>query len=230
MKVYKKQTAVLLLCSLALSGCLTGALWESNSNHRSYKKDGEDRVHAFALTDTQQGRTLLMLGDKYSYGVTDKELIDAMTSGLSQRFIIYEDFLYNKKLSAVPVNLSDNDGEHFSSSFCLGYPIEAVGDGQKPAETAKLEQLGFKQETKAFARCFNHVQGRIYTPQNLVKIPPSYRFEQGVPVELRRLKLNYGTAAASTLGKIIITPAALAADAVLLPVTLPFLMTSSSWN
>ncbi|WP_373740472.1 hypothetical protein [Neisseria sp.] len=242
MSVYKNILAA-ALCATALGGCVTGMLWSESGNHYpySYRKADTDSVHAFALTDTPQGKTLLMLGKKYSYGIADENLIGVMTAKLSQRFEIYE-YLGGKKLAAMPVDIPEKGGEDFHTSFCLRYPIEAVKDGSlRSRETEMLEQLGFDSphsgETTALkqsglytglSKCFGGRKGKIYIPQPVAKIPASYRFEQGVPVEIRHLKHNRAASAFSTLGKIVVTPATLAADIVLFPITLPYALNGFS--
>lgn len=203
------KRALLIGLALWLSGC-TAMLWGDDSK-AVQQAVGTDRIHAFGVAnETARGHLspgdLAMMGDQYWYvvsGTKAEDLRAVLNAGLPARFHTFDSD--GKEISALRVMVRGLDDNEFSSDFCLRYPADA-------AAKDKLEALEFYQRKGGeYERCFV-VQGYLYRSPKQVAV--DYRFEEAVPVELFKLERRPRGGVARTIGKVLLTPAAVAADAV----------------
>lgn len=152
-----------------------------------------------------------------------------MKAGLDKPFQIVEDTPSYARHQALPVKLESPGSQNFSTEgLCLRY------DTDKPADIAKLKQLGFEavklDNRTIYTRCVS-AKGKYYaTPQ---KLNADYHFEQSVPADIYYTVTEKHTDKSKLFANILYTPPPFlildAAGAVLaLPVAALIAATNSS--
>lgn len=203
------KRGICLAAIWALAGC-TAVLWEED-----YKvvhvPAGGDRIHAFGVAGAAaRGQLapgdLAMMGEKYWYVISHTragELVAVLKSGLPARFRIFNE--EGQETPALRVEVGGLGQNEFYSDFCLRYPADAsVKD--------RLEALDFYQRKGGdYERCFV-ARGWLYSSPKQVGV--DYRFESVVPVALFKEEWQPRGGVGRTIGKALLTPVAVAADAV----------------
>ena len=198
-----------LVAAFWLAGC-TAMLWEDEGE--AVRVDaGADAIYAFGVADEaargQLGAgSLVMMGERFWYVLfasAAADLLPVLQADLPQRFRVF-DAQARAELAALPVVVSGLGDSDFSSEFCLVYPADA-------ALLDRLEALAFFQVKGGdFVRCFA-ARGVVYASPR--RVAPVYRFESVVPVALEKLVFRPRGGLARTVGKVLLSPVALAADA-----------------
>lgn len=202
--------AFLMGAACWLAGC-TAMLWEDEGE--AVRVDaGTDAIYAFGVAgEAARGQlspgTLVMMGERFwyvLYSSVSEDLAPVLKADLPQRFRIV-DANGGAELAALPVEVSGYDDRDFRSEFCLRYPASG-------AVRSQLEALGFDQVKGGdYVRCFT-ARGHLYTSPR--RVAEDYRFEAVVPVVLEKVEIRPRGGVARTIGKVLLTPVALAADAV----------------
>lgn len=195
-----------MAAAFALSGC-TAMLWEEESE--AVRVDaGADAIVAFGVAgEAVRGQlsagTLVMMGERFWYALynaASQDLLPVLQADLPERFRIM-DADDGAELVAIPIEVSGYDDRDFKSEFCLKYPASGV-------VRSRLEALEFYQVKGGdYVRCFT-ARGHLYTSPKTVA--ENYRFATAVPVALFR----YDFRPRGGMGKALLTPVAIAADAV----------------
>ena len=198
-----------LVAAFWLAGC-TALLW--GDEDEAVRVDaGADAIYAFGVADEaargQLGAgSLVMMGERFWYVLfasAAADLLPVLQADLPQRFRVF-DAQARAELAALPVVVSGLGDSDFSSEFCLVYPADA-------ALLDRLEALAFFQVKGGdFVRCFA-ARGVVYASPR--RVAPVYRFESVVPVALEKLVFRPRGGLARTVGKVLLSPVALAADA-----------------
>lgn len=214
----KKNLIPTLAACLLLGGCMTGIMWERVAgSYYEFAADESDNITAFAVAtaDSSQFKkgSLIMVGEKYWYVLDqDKESPQRLAQLRAQfpkafSFKSKGDLEANKRYKNNTFVLERREGEKgsFRSEYCLGYQTD------NPAEAKQLAALGFDKKPDGYETC-SAVTGKMYAVGNL-KVPAEYRFESRLPVQLGR---SYGKSApaGNKVAAALLTPLALAADAV----------------
>ncbi|MDO4776751.1 MAG: hypothetical protein Q4A06_04745 [Cardiobacteriaceae bacterium] len=173
---------------------------------------GEDRIYAFGVAgEAARGQLgpgdLAMMGGKYWYVVyrsRAEDLLAVLKADLPERFRIMDEES-GRELAALRVVVDEVGANAFSSHFCLTYPADGkVKD--------KLEALEFYQVKGGdYVRCFT-VQGHLYASPKAVA--EDYRFKAVVPVALFKREYRERRGVGRAIGKALLTPVTMAADAV----------------
>ncbi|HEZ0540075.1 TPA: hypothetical protein WGP70_000229 [Neisseria meningitidis] len=187
--LFRKTTAAVLAAALMLNGC-TAMMWGMNdpfSQTTAYKHVDKDQIRAFGVVAKDNAQlekgSLVMMGGKYWFVVNPEDsakLTGILKAGLDKPFQIVEDTPSYARHQALPVKLESPGSQNFSTEgLCLRY------DTDKPADIAKLKQLGFEavklDNRTIYTRCVS-AKGKYYaTPQ---KLNADYHFEQSVPADI----------------------------------------------
>lgn len=235
--LFRKTTAAVLAAALMLNGC-TAMMWGMNdpfSQTTAYKHVDKDQIRAFGVVAKDNAQlekgSLVMMGGKYWFVVNPEDsakLTGILKAGLDKQFQMVEPnprFAYQ----ALPVKLESPASQNFSTDdLCLRY------DTDRPADIAKLKQLGFEavklDNRTIYTRCVS-AKGKYYaTPQ---KLNADYHFEQSVPADIYYTVTEKHTDKSKLFANILYTPPPFlildAAGAVLaLPVAALIAATNSS--
>ncbi|HHS1619778.1 TPA: hypothetical protein ACTCW9_000240 [Neisseria meningitidis] len=235
--LFRKTTAAVLAAALMLNGC-TVMMWGVNSpfsETTARKHVDKDQIRAFGVVAKDNAQlekgSLVMMGGKYWFVVNPEDsakLTGILKAGLDKQFQMVESnprFAYQ----ALPVKLESPGSQNFSTDdLCLRY------DTDKPADIAKLKQLGFEavklDNRTIYTRCVS-AKGKYYaTPQ---KLNADYHFEQSVPADIYYTVTEKHTDKSKLFANILYTPPPFlildAAGAVLaLPVAALIAATNSS--
>ena len=156
--------------------------------------------------------SLVMMGGKYWFVVNPEDsakLTGILKAGLDKPFQIVEDTPSYARHQALPVKLESPGSQNFSTEgLCLRY------DTDKPADIAKLKQLGFEavklDNRTIYTRCVS-AKGKYYaTPQ---KLNADYHFEQSVPADIYYTVTEEHTDKSKLFANILYTPPFLILDA-----------------
>ncbi|HEZ4730877.1 TPA: hypothetical protein WIU52_000700 [Neisseria meningitidis] len=186
--LFRKTIAAVLAAALMLNGC-TAMMWGMNdpfSETTAYKHVDKDQIRAFGVVAKDNAQlekgSLVMMGGKYWFVVNPEDsakLTGILKIGLDKPFQMVQ---HNPRFAhqALPVKLESPGSQNFSTEgLCLRY------DTDKPADIAKLKQLGFEavklDKQTIYTRCVS-AKGKYYaTPQ---KLNADYHFEQSVPADI----------------------------------------------
>lgn len=215
--LFRKTTAAVLAATLMLNGC-TAMMWGMNdpfSQTTAYKHVDKDQIRAFGVVAKDNAQlekgSLVMMGGKYWFVVNPEDsakLTGILKAGLDKQFQMVEPnprFAYQ----ALPVKLESPGSQNFSTEgLCLRY------DTDKPADIAKLKQLGFEavklDNRTIYTRCVS-AKGKYYaTPQ---KLNADYHFEQSVPADIYYTVTEEHTDKSKLFANILYTPPFLILDA-----------------
>lgn len=213
----KKALIPTLAACLLLGGCMTGIMWERMAGDQyEFAADESDNITAFAVATADSSQlkkgSLILVGEKYWYVLDqDKESPQHLAQLRAQfpkafSFKSKGDLEENKRYRNNTFVLeSRQENGTFRSEYCLGYQTD------NPTEAKQLAALGFDKKPDGYETC-SAVTGKIYAVGNL-KVPAEYRFESRLPVQLGR---SYGKSApaGNKVAAALLTPLALAADAV----------------
>lgn len=216
--LFRKTTAAVLAAALMLNGC-TAMMWGMNdpfSQTTAYKHVDKDQIRAFGVVAKDNAQlekgSLVMMGGKYWFVVNPEDsakLTGILKAGLDKPFQIVEDTPSYARHQALPVKLESPGSQNFSTEgLCLRY------DTDKPADIAKLKQLGFEavklDNRTIYTRCVS-AKGKYYaTPQ---KLNADYHFEQSVPADIYYTVTEKHTDKSKLFGNILYTPPLLILDA-----------------
>lgn len=216
--LFRKTTAAVLAAALMLNGC-TAMMWGMNdpfSQTTAYKHVDKDQIRAFGVVAKDNAQlekgSLVMMGGKYWFVVNPEDsakLTGILKAGLDKPFQIVEDTPSYARHQALPVKLESPGSQNFSTEgLCLRY------DTDKPADIAKLKQLGFEavklDKQTIYTRCVS-AKGKYYaTPQ---KLNADYHFEQSVPADIYYTVTEKHTDKSKLFGNILYTPPLLILDA-----------------
>lgn len=216
--LFRKTTAAVLAATLMLNGC-TLMLWGMNnpvSETITRKHVGKDQIRAFGVVAKDNAQlekgSLVMMGGKYWFVVNPEDsakLTGILKAGLDKPFQIVEDTPSYARHQALPVKLESPGSQNFSTEgLCLRY------DTDKPADIAKLKQLGFEavklDNRTIYTRCVS-AKGKYYaTPQ---KLNADYHFEQSVPADIYYTVTEEHTDKSKLFANILYTPPFLILDA-----------------
>lgn len=231
--LFRKTTAAVL------AAALMAMMWGMNdpfSQTTAYKHVDKDQIRAFGVVAKDNAQlekgSLVMMGGKYWFVVNPEDsakLTGILKAGLDKPFQIVEDTPSYARHQALPVKLESPGSQNFSTEgLCLRY------DTDKPADIAKLKQLGFEavklDNRTIYTRCVS-AKGKYYaTPQ---KLNADYHFEQSVPADIYYTVTEKHTDKSKLFANILYTPPPFlildAAGAVLaLPVAALIAATNSS--
>ncbi|HEZ1344467.1 TPA: hypothetical protein WHE83_000679 [Neisseria meningitidis] len=201
-----------------LNGC-TLMLWGMNnpvSETITRKHVDKDQIRAFGVVAEDNAQlekgSLVMMGGKYWFVVNPEDsakLTGILKAGLDKPFQIVEDTPSYARHQALPVKLESPGSQNFSTEgLCLRY------DTDKPADIAKLKQLGFEavklDNRTIYTRCVS-AKGKYYaTPQ---KLNADYHFEQSVPADIYYTVTEEHTDKSKLFANILYTPPFLILDA-----------------
>ncbi|HID7642084.1 TPA: hypothetical protein ACXH5C_000020 [Neisseria meningitidis] len=216
--LFRKTTAAVLAATLMLNGC-TLMLWGMNnpvSETITRKHVDKDQIRAFGVVAEDNAQlekgSLVMMGGKYWFVVNPEDsakLTGILKAGLDKPFQIVEDTPSYARHQALPVKLESLGSQNFSTEgLCLRY------DTDKPADIAKLKQLGFEavklDNRTIYTRCVS-AKGKYYaTPQ---KLNADYHFEQSVPADIYYTVTEEHTDKSKLFANILYTPPFLILDA-----------------
>lgn len=216
--LFRKTTAAVLAATLMLNGC-TLMLWGMNnpvSETITRKHVDKDQIRAFGVVAEDNAQlekgSLVMMGGKYWFVVNPEDsakLTGILKAGLDKPFQIVEDTPSYARHQALPVKLESPGSQNFSTEgLCLRY------DTDKPADIAKLKQLGFEavklDNRTIYTRCVS-AKGKYYaTPQ---KLNADYHFEQNVPADIYYTVTEEHTDKSKLFANILYTPPFLILDA-----------------
>lgn len=216
--LFRKTTAAVLAATLMLNGC-TLMLWGMNnpvSETITRKHVDKDQIRAFGVVAEDNAQlekgSLVMMGGKYWFVVNPEDsakLTGILKAGLDKPFQIVEDTPSYARHQALPVKLESPGSQNFSTEgLCLRY------DTDKPADIAKLKQLGFEavklDNRTIYTRCVS-AKGKYYaTPQ---KLNADYHFEQSVPADIYYTVTEEHTDKSKLFANILYTPPFLILDA-----------------
>ena len=216
--LFRKTTAAVLAATLMLNGC-TLMLWGMNnpvSETITRKHVDKDQIRAFGVVAEDNAHlekgSLVMMGGKYWFVVNPEDsakLTGILKAGLDKPFQIVEDTPSYARHQALPVKLESPGSQNFSTEgLCLRY------DTDKPADIAKLKQLGFEavklDNRTIYTRCVS-AKGKYYaTPQ---KLNADYHFEQSVPADIYYTVTEEHTDKSKLFANILYTPPFLILDA-----------------
>ncbi|HGH0068539.1 TPA: hypothetical protein ACJKGR_001368 [Neisseria meningitidis] len=216
--LFRKTTAAVLAATLMLNGC-TLMLWGMNnpvSETITRKHVDKDQIRAFGVVAEDNAQlekgNLVMMGGKYWFVVNPEDsakLTGILKAGLDKPFQIVEDTPSYARHQALPVKLESPGSQNFSTEgLCLRY------DTDKPADIAKLKQLGFEavklDNRTIYTRCVS-AKGKYYaTPQ---KLNADYHFEQSVPADIYYTVTEEHTDKSKLFANILYTPPFLILDA-----------------
>lgn len=216
--LFRKTTAAVLAATLMLNGC-TLMLWGMNnpvSETITRKHVDKDQIRAFGVVAEDNAQlekgSLVMMGGKYWFVVNPEDsakLTGILKAGLDKPFQIVEDTPSYARHQALPVKLESPSSQNFSTEgLCLRY------DTDKPADIAKLKQLGFEavklDNRTIYTRCVS-AKGKYYaTPQ---KLNADYHFEQSVPADIYYTVTEEHTDKSKLFANILYTPPFLILDA-----------------
>ncbi|ANW89825.1 hypothetical protein DE10444_1339 [Neisseria meningitidis] len=216
--LFRKTTAAVLAAALMLNGC-TAMMWGMNdpfSQTTAYKHVDKDQIRAFGVVAKDNAQlekgSLVMMGGKYWFVVNPEDsakLTGILKAGLDKPFQIVEDTPSYARHQALPVKLESPGSQNFSTEgLCLRY------DTDKPADIAKLKQLGFEavelDNRTIYTRCVS-AKGKYYaTPQ---KLNADYHFEQSVPADIYYTVTEKHTDKSKLFANILYTPPFLILDA-----------------
>lgn len=209
--LFRKTTAAVLAATLMLNGC-TLMLWGMNnpvSETITRKHVDKDQIRAFGVVAEDNAQlekgSLVMMGGKYWFVVNPEDsakLTGILKAGLDKPFQIVEDTPSYARHQALPVKLESPGSQNFSTEgLCLRY------DTDKPADIAKLKQLGFEavelDNRTIYTRCVS-AKGKYYaTPQ---KLNADYHFEQSVPADIYYTVTEKHTDKSKLFANILYTP------------------------
>ncbi|HEZ0009296.1 TPA: hypothetical protein WD526_000096 [Neisseria meningitidis] len=209
--LFRKTTAAVLAAALMLNGC-TAMMWGMNdpfSQTTVYKHVDKDQIRAFGVVAKDNAQlekgSLVMMGGKYWFVVNPEDsakLTGILKAGLDKPFQIVEDTPSYARHQALPVKLESPSSQNFSTEgLCLRY------DTDKPADIAKLKQLGFEavelDNRTIYTRCVS-AKGKYYaTPQ---KLNADYHFEQSVPADIYYTVTEKHTDKSKLFANILYTP------------------------
>ncbi|HEZ4654468.1 TPA: hypothetical protein WJA41_001140 [Neisseria meningitidis] len=216
--LFRKTTAAVLAATLMLNGC-TFMLWGMNDpfiQTTDRKHVDKDQIRAFGVVAEDNAQlekgSLVMMGGKYWFVVNPEDsakLTGILKAGLDKPFQIVEDTPSYARHQALPVKLESPGSQNFSTEgLCLRY------DTDKPADIAKLKQLGFEavklDNRTIYTRCVS-AKGKYYaTPQ---KLNADYHFEQSVPADIYYTVTEEHTDKSKLFANILYTPPFLILDA-----------------
>ncbi|EGC62540.1 hypothetical protein NMBCU385_1291 [Neisseria meningitidis CU385] len=216
--LFRKTTAAVLAATLMLNGC-TLMLWGMNnpvSETITRKHVDKDQIRAFGVVAEDNAQlekgSLVMMGGKYWFVVNPEDsakLTGILKAGLDKPFQIVEDTPSYARHQVLPVKLESPGSQNFSTEgLCLRY------DTDKPADIAKLKQLGFEavklDNRTIYTRCVS-AKGKYYaTPQ---KLNADYHFEQSVPADIYYTVTEEHTDKSKLFANILYTPPFLILDA-----------------
>ncbi|MBJ1812707.1 hypothetical protein HOY41_03615 [Neisseria meningitidis] len=216
--LFRKTTAAVLAATLMLNSC-TLMLWGMNnpvSETITRKHVDKDQIRAFGVVAEDNAQlekgSLVMMGGKYWFVVNPEDsakLTGILKAGLDKPFQIVEDTPSYARHQALPVKLESPGSQNFSTEgLCLRY------DTDKPADIAKLKQLGFEavklDNRTIYTRCVS-AKGKYYaTPQ---KLNADYHFEQSVPADIYYTVTEEHTDKSKLFANILYTPPFLILDA-----------------
>lgn len=209
--LFRKTTAAVLAAALMLNGC-TAMMWGMNdpfSQTTAYKHVDKDQIRAFGVVAKDNAQlekgSLVMMGGKYWFVVNPEDsakLTGILKAGLDKPFQIVEDTPSYARHQALPVKLESPGSQNFSTEgLCLRY------DTDKPADIAKLKQLGFEavelDNRTIYTRCVS-AKGKYYAkPQ---KLNADYHFEQSVPADIYYTVTEKHTDKSKLFANILYTP------------------------
>ncbi|MBW3918288.1 hypothetical protein HHB59_06165 [Neisseria meningitidis] len=209
--LFRKTTAAVLAAALMLNGC-TAMMWGMNdpfSQTTAYKHVDKDQIRAFGVVAKDNAQlekgSLVMMGGKYWFVVNPEDsakLTGILKAGLDKPFQIVEDTPSYARHQALPVKLESPGSQNFSTEgLCLRY------DTDKPADIAKLKQLGFEavelDNRTIYTRCVS-AKGKYYaTPK---KLNADYHFEQSVPADIYYTVTEKHTDKSKLFANILYTP------------------------
>lgn len=214
----KKALIPTLAACLLLGGCMTGIMWERMAGDQyEFAADESDNITAFAVATADSSQlkkgSLILVGEKYWYVLDQGEENTRRLAQLRAQFPKAFSFKSKGNLEAnkryknntFVLERREEEKGSFRSEYCLGYKTD------NPAEAKQLAALGFDKKPDGYETC-SAVTGKMYAVGNL-KVPAEYRFESRLPVQLGR---SYGKSApaGNKVAAALLTPLALAADAV----------------
>lgn len=177
-----------------------------------------DKIHGFAQMPSGD---LMMLGERYWYAVRSdvsaelRQVLQAQLPWRSQLVAPYS----GEKLTALPILLQEK--QMFSSQFCLDYRLPETVSPQN-REFNQLISLKFQKQLQPniYRKCFALV-GKVHAPQQATFDQSFYsKIDVNLQVEQATTQIHSDKLA----WNILLTPFALAADAVSGMIMLPALM------
>ncbi len=182
---------------------------------------GQDHIYAFGHIPHQSKQpfsgSLVMMGGEFWYMIqpdVSEKIITPLTANLPKRYQITRPY-GGDVLNALPVTITD--GSHFSSDFCLDYRAE------NETEHQTLRQLGFQPQANPqhYRQCYATV-GTIYAKPK--QFAEDYRFQENIPVQLTLQQNQTNIQTGKLARNILLTPLALAVDALSGMVMVPILV------
>lgn len=179
-----------------------------------------DQIHGFGRLSSGD---LVMLGERYWYAVrsdVSADLQRVLQVNLPWQYQIVAPYS-GDKLLALPILLQEN--QIFSSQFCLDYRVPyAAPVSQQRKEVNDLILLKFQQQLQpnVYRKCFALV-GRVHAPQ---QANFDRQFHTTIDVDLQIEQATTTIQSNKLARNILLTPLALAADAVSGMIMLPALI------
>lgn len=180
-----------------------------------------DQIHALGRMPIQPNQplsgSLVMMGKKYWYVIqsdTAQQIAAPLMKNLPKRYQMTAPYS-GAKLDALPVTIID--GNHFYSEFCLDYLAENHQQNQI------LTQLKFQQQANPqhYRQCYA-ATGTIYMKPHYFK--EDYRFHEYIPIKLTLKQKTTNIQTNKLVRNLLLTPLALAMDAMSGMVMLPVLL------
>lgn len=213
-----------VLASSSLSGCFTMVNSEggfSSESHRESKAILTDTVLALGKPDASASK---VLGDANAFALFGKSHTYVLTTGGDALQQIALAFAQNKRLSAERLSIvNDNKSLYFDKDTAWGtvqfaYRPDASDTAVRVAEEKSLRELGFKVNEDGVFNVFVSVEAAVKPALDLSKVQ--------LPAFQKNRDLVFYEPSSATLvhkpklGKILLTPLALAADVATAPLQL----------
>lgn len=217
----------LAIVLLALPTACTSVVWNGGvydadraiDTHITHTTQ-HDQIHGFARLPSGD---LMMLGERYWYAVrpdVSGDLQQVLQANLPWRYQITAPYS-GEKWTALPILLQTN--QTFSSQFCLDYLVQhQTPISQQKNEINRLIYLKFQQQLKpnVYRKCFAIV-GKVHAPQ---QAKFDQKFHTTIQVNLQIEQATTKIQSDKLARNILLTPFALAADAVSGMMMLPALI------
>lgn len=219
--------------ALNLTGCITAHMWDTapiNESTISYQAIGNDKVHAFGIAQTDSAQlksgSLIMMGERYWYALETQDsgiITPVLSAKLSKRYEIF-DTKNQQALLSLPVHLSgEKHSAYFSSNFCLRYQLDEHSKDQEALLLTQLEFIANQENPLQYHRCLS-AHGNIFTTP--AQHTTQHVFEQYVPVSLYVQHIENKNNVDNLILNTLMTPIALAADAVIGVALVPAMIAS----
>lgn len=212
-KVWLGVVSVVIMAFLG-TGCLTKSLWETKGNYETYQE--KDTIRSFMMTQDQ--KTVVFLGDHYHYVFNNYEQVQQL---LSQRTDPNIKFLFDQGNYQI---LNE-------TQISVAFPVSVDNNASASMQAWAKEERFVAQNNGTWKRTFYLGGTRYLADANVTQKGAML----SKPLELTfEGKRQANVTAAQTVGKILMTPVAIAGDGALvlggvaiLVIAAPFALLSS---